>query len=71
MKRRTFIKGSAIIGLSASVPLLLRGGSGLFETATGRKVYRILNADKTLVGTLPVLRVLPEITMTIFHHTYF
>lgn len=57
MKRRTFIKGSAIIGLSASVPLLLRGGSGLFETATGRKVYRILNADKTLVGTLPVLRV--------------
>ena len=57
MKRRTFIKGSAIIGLSASVPLLLRGGSGLVETATGRKVFRILNADKALVGTLPVLRV--------------
>ncbi len=57
MKRRTFIKGSAIVGLSASVPLLLKGDSGLFETPTGRKVYRILNADKTLVGTLPVLRV--------------
>ena len=56
MKRREFIKGSAIIGATASVPFLLRGESGLFETKTGRKVYRILNANKTLVGTLPVLR---------------
>lgn len=57
MKRSEFIKGSAIVGLSACVPMLLRGSSGLFESSTGRRVYRILNADKTLVGTLPVLRV--------------
>ena len=56
MKRREFIKGSAIIGATASVPLFLRGESGMFETNTGRKVYRILNANKTMVGTLPVLR---------------
>lgn len=57
MKRRQFFKGSAILGLTAAIPLLLRGGSGLFELSTGRRVYRILNAKKTLVGTLPVLRV--------------
>lgn len=57
MKRKQFLKGSAILGLTASVPLLLRGQSGLYESGSGRKVYRILNADKTLVGTLPVLRV--------------
>ncbi|HUM46494.1 MAG TPA: pirin-like C-terminal cupin domain-containing protein, partial [Chitinophagales bacterium] len=57
MKRSEFIKGSALIGLSACVPMLLRGSSGLFESTAGRRVYTILNADKTLVGTLPVLRV--------------
>lgn len=56
MKRREFIKGSAILGLTVSVPVLLKANSGLFESSTGRKVYRILNADKTMVGTLPVLR---------------
>ncbi len=56
MKRREFIKGSAIIGATATVPFLLRGESGMFETNTGRKVYQILNANKTMVGTLPVLR---------------
>lgn len=56
MTRRKFIKGSAIIGATVAVPEVLKATSGLFETATSRKVYRILNTDKTLVGTLPVLR---------------
>jgi len=56
MKRRKFIKGSAIIGATAAVPGLLRGESGMTENTAARKVYRVLNPDKTLVGTLPVLR---------------
>ena len=56
MERRKFIKGSAIIGATVAVPELLKAASGLFETETGRKVYRVLDTDKTLVGTLPVLR---------------
>lgn len=57
MKRKQFLKGSAILGLTTAIPTLLKGQSGLYENGTGRRVYRILNADKTLVGTLPVLRV--------------
>jgi quercetin 2,3-dioxygenase len=56
MKRRQFIKGSAIIGATVAVPNLLKGDSGLFESEKGRAVYRVLNASKTMVGTLPVLR---------------
>src|SRR5215510_4314638 len=56
MKRREFIKGSAIIGATVSAPLFLRGESGMFETKTGRSVYNVLHANKTMVGTLPVLR---------------
>jgi quercetin 2,3-dioxygenase len=56
VKRREFIKGSAIIGATVAVPGLLKEASGMFESNSGRKVYRVLNADKTLVGTLPVLR---------------
>ena len=56
MDRRNFIKGSAIIGATVAIPELLQAASGLFETGTGRKVYRVLDTDKTLVGTLPVLR---------------
>src|SRR5687768_16082116 len=56
MTRRKFIKGSAIIGATVAVPELLKATSGLFETGTGRKVYRVLDTDKTMVGTLPVLR---------------
>src|SRR6187401_369192 len=56
MNRRKFIKGSAIIGATVAIPELLHATSGLFETGTGRKVYRVLDTDKTLVGTLPVLR---------------
>ena len=56
MKRREFIKGSAIIGAAVTAPGLLKGASGMFESDKGRKVYSVLQADKTLVGTLPVLR---------------
>lgn len=56
MKRREFIKGSAIIGASVAAPNLLKGASGMFESEAGRKVYRVLDTNKTLVGTLPVLR---------------
>lgn len=56
MKRRTFIKSSAILGVSVALPSLLLGQSGMYSSKTNRKVYRILNADKTQVGTLPVMR---------------
>ncbi len=56
MRRRQFIKGSAIIGLSSVAPDILKAASGLLETNTARKVYQILTASKTMVGTLPVLR---------------
>jgi len=56
MKRREFIKGSAIIGASIAVPNLLRASSGLMGDGKGRKVYRVISANKTMVGTLPVLR---------------
>jgi quercetin 2,3-dioxygenase len=56
MNRRKFLKGSAIIGATIAVPEILEASSGLFDTAGSRKVYRILDTDKTLVGTLPVLR---------------
>ena len=56
MDRRKFIKGSAIISASLAVPELLKASSGLIDTNSARKVYRLLNADKSMVGTLPVLR---------------
>src|SRR3954464_3949085 len=56
MKRRQFIKGSAIIGASLTVPNLLKADSGMVENKTGRKVHGVLIANKTMVGTLPVLR---------------
>ena len=56
MDRRKFIKGSAIIGASAITPSLLSCSSGMYADATYRKVHKILNADRTMVGTLPILR---------------
>jgi len=56
MKRREFIKGSAIIGAAATVPSVLKGASGMYETEAGRKIHMVLHANKTMVGTLPVLR---------------
>src|ERR1041384_5750804 len=56
MKRRQFLKGSAIIGATVAAPEILKSASGLIASAKGRRVYRILDTDKTMVGTLPVLR---------------
>jgi quercetin 2,3-dioxygenase len=56
MNRRKFIKGSAIIGATIATPELLRSASGLIGSNTARKVYRVLDTDRTMVGTLPVLR---------------
>ncbi len=56
MKRRTFIKGSAIIGGTVVYPMLLNGNSGMFGGSGNRKVHRVMNADRTKVGTLPILR---------------
>jgi redox-sensitive bicupin YhaK (pirin superfamily) len=54
--RRKFIKGSAILGASVAVPSLLLGQSGMYSSKNNRRVHRILDADSTMVGTLPVMR---------------
>ena len=56
MDRRRFFKGSAIIGASLVVPDLLSKASGMIASEKGRKVHSIITADRTMVGTLPVLR---------------
>ncbi|MCH8317179.1 MAG: pirin family protein [Bacteroidetes bacterium] len=56
MNRKDFIKGSAILGLTLASPLLIKGSSGMFDFKSNRKVFRILNAKRTKVGTLPILR---------------
>ena len=56
MKRRDFIRGSAIIGASLYIPNFLKASSGMVDSKGVRKVFQILNTKKTMVGTLPVLR---------------
>lgn len=56
MKRRQFIKGSAMVGFTLATTPLLSYGSGMFLNPTSRKVYRVLNANRVNVGTLPVFR---------------
>lgn len=56
MKRRKFIKGSAIVGATIASNSLIGCNSGMYESKTYRKVFKILNADRTQVGTLPILR---------------
>jgi len=56
MERRKFIKGSAIIGATAITPGLLKDASGMLVDGKSRKVRTVLTADRTMVGTLPVLR---------------
>ncbi len=56
MKRRKFIEGSAIVGLSIANPLFLSSCSGMMQAKSYRKVFRVLDADRTKVGTLPILR---------------
>jgi len=55
MHRREFLKGSAIIGAAVAIPSILRATSGMIAEK-GRKVHRVISANKTMVGTLPVLR---------------
>jgi len=56
MNRKEFIKGSAIVGVAITAPELLKSESGLFQSNSERKVFRILSAKKEMVGTLPILR---------------
>lgn len=56
MKRRKFLKGSAIVGATVATPLLFKASSGMFVEKSYRKIHRILNASRTKVGTLPILR---------------
>lgn len=55
MKRREFIKGSAILGMTVT-NASLAANSGMYHADSKRKIYRILSASKVNVGTLPVLR---------------
>jgi len=56
MKRREFIKGSAILGMTVANSSLLVANSGMYHENSKRKIYRILNAKGVNVGTLPVMR---------------
>ncbi|MEN9522511.1 MAG: hypothetical protein RL065_888 [Bacteroidota bacterium] len=56
MKRKEFIKGSAIIGASIVAPEIVKAASGLTTSKSERKVHQVISAKKTMVGTLPVLR---------------
>jgi redox-sensitive bicupin YhaK (pirin superfamily) len=56
MKRRQFIRGSAIVGATVATGTVLVSSSGVLSARGSRTIYRILNADRTKVGTLPILR---------------
>jgi len=57
MKRRQFIKNSAILGFTLSAGGILLGNkSGMYQSNTSRKIHRILNSKGVDVGTLPVMR---------------
>ena len=56
MKRRQFIKGSAILGAMAVTPWLVGRHSGMYLGQGSRKVRQILVANRTHVGTLPIFR---------------
>ncbi len=55
MKRRQFIKGSAILGMGVASTSLV-ANSGMYHADSKRKIYRILTAKGVNVGTLPVMR---------------
>jgi len=56
MKRRKFIKDSAIIGAVSVNPSLILANSGMYSSEKFRTVHRVLTAGSTFVGTLPILR---------------
>ena len=55
MKRREMIKGSAIVGASLAASKKV-SASGLYQSASERKIHQVLDASRTKVGTLPILR---------------
>ena len=56
MKRRKFIKDSAILGAVSVSPSLVLSNSGMYSNDKFRSVHSILTAGSTFVGTLPILR---------------
>lgn len=56
MERRAFLKGSAIIGASIVAPNILKASSGMSDSKSGRRVVQVISAQRSMVGTLPVLR---------------
>lgn len=56
MKRREFIKDSAILGAVAAIPSIATADSGMYSSDKYRRVHRIITAGATHVGTLPILR---------------
>lgn len=56
MNRKEFIKGSAIIGAAITIPEILQANSGMIDNDNQRRVHQVISAQKTMVGTLPVLR---------------
>ena len=56
MKRRKFIKGSAVVGASLAAPKFIMGASGMISDDKARRIYHILDVSNTMVGTLPILR---------------
>ena len=56
MKRRKFIKDSAIVGAVSVSPSYILANSGMYSSDKFRSVHRILTAGATFVGTLPILR---------------
>lgn len=55
MNRKDFIKGSAILGFTV-VNANIMANAGMYNEKSNRKIYRILNSDRTKVGTLPIIR---------------
>ena len=56
MSRRKFIRGSAILGASVAMPSLLTAQSGMYSSKENRKIHKILDAEREMVGTLPIMR---------------
>ena len=56
MRRLQFIQGSAIVGAGLAVPRLLRATSGMFAVPGERRIAQILNARRSMVQNVPVLR---------------
>ena len=56
MRRRQFIKGSAILGASLAVPRVLGANSGLFAVPSERRIAKILDAKPGMVQTVPIFR---------------